>query len=571
MDLDLLLAQEDARKYELYGDMDPGMYREIEETQASRMRRVLIKMDLPEEFIDKNLKPKLVENQSLAQKQTLEQKARERYRSMVSSLGAQSASQKVEVSGPFIVTEISSEELLSFARAPEIVYIGPYDSNVILDQVGYSEYTEMEDAFKVSRTNHLQNSYNLSGSGIRIAVTEFGQTSREEECYNVVAKQSYEGNPYHHMSLSLAMWGTTYQTQTSLCDGPMIGYAPGAGQLMANKPSNDPEYPHGNYAVRYQWAKDNGADIISMSWHLEPDEEVNGTLSARDIYFDYWSIRWPYPAVFTSAGNEAFEFAYASGKGYNFLGVGNMAFDTSVDNRCDDQIYDESSYYNPISPYNDREIPEIAAPGARHAVCGDSFGGTSAATAAVSGISALLLEGSSHLKNWPEALRAVLIATANYQMGDWQNWSRYSDGRDGTGMVNALYAHLTAKKRETGTAAQYRAHDYGSMSVDDFDQGTYEKTWTARNNNAPIRVALTWNSKTTQTSSVLDVDLDLWLVNSSGTIVATSTSFDGSYEFLEYMPSAGDGNLTIKIKGYNIPQDLSTYYSVAWTTHYDCY
>jgi hypothetical protein len=91
---------------------------------------------------------------------------------------------------------------------------------------------------------------------------------------------------------------------------------------------------------------------------------------------------------------------------------------------------------------------------------------------------------------------------------DGANWSKYADGKDGTGMTNTYFAYHTANKRETTTTAQFRAHGYGSIQQSHFNGGLFHKTWKAKTytTNARMRVALTWNSKTTSTSSILDAD-----------------------------------------------------------------
>jgi hypothetical protein len=215
-------------------------------------------------------------------------------------------------------------------------------------------------------------------------------------------------------------------------------------------------------------------------------------------------------------------------------------------------------------------VPAIASPGSRHALLGDSFGGTSAATPVTASIAALLMSENASLKIWPEAIRAILLATANYQRADSANWSRSADGKDGTGLTNAYFADLAARKRETSTTAQFRAHDYGLMSAADFSGGFYEKTWKAKTHttSSRIRVALTWNSKTTGASSVLDADLDLWVYDPDMHLVAWSSSWDSSHEFVEFTPSK-TGAYTIKVRGYSVPDDFWSYYGVAWTTHYD--
>jgi hypothetical protein len=86
-------------------------------------------------------------------------------------------------------------------------------------------------------------------------------------------------------------------------------------------------------------------------------------------------------------------------------------------------------------------------------------------------------------------------------------------------------------------------------------------------------VALAWNSKTTASSgapvsSVLDADLDLHVFDPDGNLVAWGTSWDNSWEFVEFTPSK-PGEYTIKVRGFSVPSGFSSWFGVAWTTHYD--
>ena len=360
-----------------------------------------------------------------------------------------------------------------------------------------------------------------------------------------------------HFTKSVGIIANRYNAGAG--NGSWQGYAPAATVLLANG---------SGYTNRYEWAKSKGANVVTMSWHFG-SEETSGSLHSRDVYFDYWVTRYPYPSMFASAGNQASSSAYSSGKGYNFFGVANILNDGDG-NRCNDAISTSSSWKNPTSAHSDHEIPEIASPGSRHELLGSSFGGTSAATPVTAGITAVLMSKNTSLKIWPEAIRAILLATANYQQGDGANWTKWSDGKDGTGLTNTQYAYWTAGRRETGTSAQFRAHDYGSMRDSDFSGGFFDKEWYARTmtTNSRIRVALTWNSKVSTSTSVLDADLDLWVYDPAGNLVATSTSWDGSYEFVEFTPNM-TGNYRIRVRGYSVPNDLFSYWSVAWTTHYE--
>ena len=46
------------------------------------------------------------------------------------------------------------------------------------------------------------------------------------------------------------------------------------------------------------------------------------------------------------------------------------------------------------------------------------------------------------------------------------------------------------------------------------------------------------------------------------------TTWDNSWEFVELTP-AKPATYTIKVRGYSVPPDFSSWYGVAWTTHYD--
>ncbi len=424
------------------------------------------------------------------------------------------------------------------------------------------DYPTIPESLPTTRTNSLHN-LGVKGSGVKIAVLESGTTTEPTACFNIGATQDLTAGLNSHMTKSVAIIGNRYNDETDDCTGSWQGYAPEATVLLANT---------ADYTERYDWAKSRWVNVITMSWHYG-SEETNGSLHSRDIYFDYAATHYPWPTIFTSAGNQAPD-AYASGKGYNFFGVGNVLNDGDG-NRCNDSIADSSSWKNPDTLHDDREIPEIASPGSRHALLGSSFGGTSCATPVTASIAALLMSKNTNLKIWCEAIRAILLATANYQDADCSDWSKYSDGKDGTGLTNSYYAYLTANRRETTDKPQFRAHDYGTMTASRFSGGFFEKTWKANTfaKKSRLRVAITWNSKTaasdgSPSSSELDADLDLWIYDPDMNLVKWSTTWDSNYEFVEFTPSK-TGAYTIKIRGYSVPSDFWSYYSVAWTTHYD--
>jgi serine protease AprX len=343
-------------------------------------------------------------------------------------------------------------------------------------------------------------------------------------------------------------------------DGPWEGYAPDAEVLVANgvHTSTNPF----DYQKAYEWARSKGANVVTMSWHYL-SEETDGDLHARDVYFDYWAVRDPFPSIFIAAGKRA--GVYAAGKGYHLFGVADMRNDGDG-NRANDTIASTSPWRNPTSG---REVPLIAAPGSHHEVLGTIHNGTSAATPAAASVAAVLMSGRPQLKVWPEGVRAILLATANYQGGDGADWSPLSDGKDGTGLINAQYAYLTAKRREKGTHPQYRAHDYGAITAAQFQNGFFNKCWKVQHDIAGsrMRIAFTWNKgETCSSGEDLDSDLDLVIFDPDMNEVASSMSAVNNYEFVEFTPQKV-GTYTIKIRGALVPDKFKSYFGVAWTAH----
>jgi serine protease AprX len=565
VDADDLLGQDDAARRERYGVLQPALSDLLDQLDPDRRVPVMLRYAIEEDpvpidkrEIDVAASDDAAMTQLGQQAASLEaqvaERARQLHREVMSDVDTELSQEEPLTSGPFVRAVLSPEGIRRLANDERLVFIGLDGEREIPD------YPNIPDSLPTTRTEIVQ-STGVRGAGVRIAVLESGCPNVSVSCFNIGATQDLTQPANDHMTKSIGIIGNRYSAGS--CGGSWQGYAPDATVLLANDTS---------YQDRYDWARGENVNVVTMSWHFGT-EETNGNLHSRDVYFDYWVTRWPYPSVFTSAGNEA-DDAFASGKGYNFMGVGNVLNDGDGD-RCNDVISSTSSWKNPTSTHGDHEVPAVAAPGSRHELLGSSFGGTSCATPVTASISALLMSKNPSLTIWPEAIRAILLATANYQRADAADYSRFADGKDGAGLVNALYGMWTAGRRDSGTGAQFRAHDYGLATAGDFSGGYFGRTWTARTltTSSRIRVALAWNSKTaasggTPSSSVLDADLDLHVFDPNGNLVAWGNSWDNSWEFLEFTPSM-PGNYMIKVHGFSVPSDFSSWYGVAWTTHYD--
>jgi hypothetical protein len=568
LDIDDLLEREGAAARDRYGTLQEALHELLEQggredESVPVMLRYAVdedpmdfdKLELDDGELDDKRFAELGE-QASRREQQIARRAEALHREVLSAHEIDpDAAGTPRTSGPFVRARIPVRALRGLSRDERIAFIGLDEEKEVLD------YPTIPQSLPTTRADTVQSS-GFSGAGVKIAVLESGGLWKPAGCFNIGATHIASLAANDHMTKSVGIIGNRYSSGG--CSGSWQGYAPDASVLLANDSA---------YQDRYDWARGQGVNVVTMSWHL-PSEETSGVLSSRDVYFDYWVVHYPYPSVFTSAGNEAASSAFASGKGYNFFGVGNVLNDGDGD-RCNDAMSSDSSRKNPTSPHSDHEVPAVAAPGSRHDLLGSSFGGTSCATPVTAAIAALLMSKNSSLKIWPEAIRAILLATANYQRADGADYSNALDGADGAGMINADYGMLAAGVRESGVTPQYRAHDYGLMTAGDFSGGMFNKEYKAQTftTSSRIRVALTWNSNVTASgsapsSSILDADLDLWVYDPDGILIAWSTTWDNSWEFVELTPSK-IGTYTIKVRGYSIPSNFSSWYGVAWTTHYD--
>jgi subtilisin family serine protease len=112
-----------------------------------------------------------------------------------------------------------------------------------------------------------------------------------------------------------------------------------------------------------------------------------------------------------------------------------------------------SSYLDPDSTHSDREKPEVAAPAQDISAIAtndapQTWSGTSLAAPQVAGLVALLMHDNAELKEWPTAVKAILMASAMHNVeGD----SRLSD-EDGAGSIDASRAYTIAHHhRDDGT------------------------------------------------------------------------------------------------------------------------
>jgi hypothetical protein len=300
-------------------------------------------------------------------------------------------------------------------------------------------------------------------------------------------------------------------------------------------------------------------------------------MSVDDLIKDYYATRYPFPTIVHASGNQSTTgVEFVNHKGYNALVVGSH-------NDAADHMAASSVFRNPTSPHSDRELPDVCANGVSVTAAGLTKSGTSFASPAVAGSVAVIQRLAPRLKAWPEGCRAVIMAGAGRNVAGktwWDDVRRRVDGIDGAGALDTRESARIARAPSTRNgAAAHRGWDAGTISNADFGangRSTFKYQVKVPVGGSPkrtIRVALAWSSKVTYDTdatqtppiknvvSKLTTDLDLHLYEGNR-IVDWSSSFDNSYEIIDFQGNAGT---TYDIVVRRWSGNDWAWFGVAWT------
>lgn len=285
-----------------------------------------------------------------------------------------------------------------------------------------------------------------------------------------------------------------------------------------------------------------GARALNLSW----GENINLVPGVNDRFYDSIVIN-NRRSVVKSAGNEAPPCNYTSnvtspGLAYNVITVGNFN-DRNTAAWKDDAMNSCSSWRDPASIHGDREKPELAAPGTNIRSTTDdapwtgSIGsGTSYAAPVVTGAAALLIRRNARLASWPEAIKAILMVTARHNI---EGAARLSE-KDGAGGVDLRRADSLAAKGPNG---KWGARTYNCDTATPLVIATMPLEAGRR-----TRAAIVWDTDPTYASYAYQpcADLDLQILSPTDEVVAASTSWDNTYEIIDFKPAeTGDYKLRV--------------------------
>ena len=364
------------------------------------------------------------------------------------------------------------------------------------------------------------------GNGTNIGIMDVGNVSTSNTFLNLSSvKRTVNGNPSYidHATKTASVAASTYISYQ--------GIAPQATIISVGISGSEQDAING-----LNWAADNGVSVLNVSGGFQYSPSLEYTDRAFDKYARDRNI-----LVVLAAGNSG-GYMISPAKAWNVITVGSF----HDQNNC--QWPDDankmslfSSYINPQSPNDDREKPEVVAVGEDVSMLTvnnqlDSDNGTSFSAPMVSGTAALLMSRNSQLMDWPEAVRAILMATAFHNIEGSASIIPGEEARDGAGAIDAGKADLTATTKCTTKTTPCGNRGWWGLSV---LQTTPEiNRYITAKAGKRVRVAIAWwalsdctnVTNCSDSSDRLATDLDLYVYDPNGNIVSASTESGGDEE-----------------------------------------
>jgi hypothetical protein len=415
----------------------------------------------------------------------------------------------------------------------------------------------------------------INGTNQRVAIIEDRNIS--SSCLNIVSTRTgipLPANPPDH---------STRVANIVACNAdPYRGVAYGAqiidaGFDNANWPGPSSEQD-AVAALTWAVASPQNARTVNVSQRWEYDNEINW----MDRAFDYWGRQQMVTLVVAAgnAGNSGGSLG-SPAKAWNVISVGGSD-DRGTADWSDDRMASFSSYVDPTSGPNghgDREKPEVVAPSVQITTLGrggtvTTDDGTSYAAPQVAGLAALLMKRSSGLMYWPEAVKAIIMASAVHNIEVPSDIPSFQDLKDGAGAIDAALADTIATTRQDSGVVCNNPCWWGNTtsSANPPSGGSIYQYFTASRGER-IRVAISWFASADAPLTPPNLARDELLTNyqlyvykpSGGAPVGYTASWDNNYELADFIaPESGQYQIRIYRQPEGDYNESSNSIGIAW-------
>ena len=430
-------------------------------------------------------------------------------------------------------------------QVEELASLGEVDAIYDARNVGGAA---LSTARRSQNADLLELAGGYTGSGVNVAVVEGERMIGSNPYLAVTAVRDPSRVVKPHPSAVGGMLRSTHATVRGLATGVNLYNSNGDDYTTAAA-----------LATAMDWGSAN-ARVLNNSFYVE-DEGTTDAPRLFDRHMDY-IVRYNYDLAVAAAGNfgaagcqydgsAARNYVSTPGKGYNVLTVGNYD-DVNTLGWTGDAM-DGCSSYNHFGRYK----PEVAAVGVdllstttTSPWTGSVGSGTSYAAPMVTALAADLIQADSNLVGMPEALRAIIMATAEHNIEGDARLSR----QDGAGGIDASAAGVVVERGD------WDDRSIGSTTTFPITFSVF--AWKGER----VRFVTNWLSNPTgdYTSDPEPVDLDLAAYRSDGTtLVANSASGVNPFEIVDFVAPASEA-YRIRVTFFTGTWTGNTWLGSAW-------